>query len=1424
MSHDPGVHMTVTPITEARITKRRFRSFWLGFVVLSLTLLLLALPALQLLMGVAAPETIGTLEVARLALRSAPDAPLAPNPPEDLACRPNEGKTDEVLLQWDDTNDGNADYVVYREDINNPGWNSLAMVLGVTCGNGTCQYVDGGASNNIVYRYRVRAESGGDNSAFTASCREPLVQDDPNNQFRVFYRLNECPDVDNKQVCTENITNGSGQNSHAMDWIAMHEAFRQEYMALGFKDFAFYKGAKPFPIDFFPCNNGCANSQGIQIPPAWLEETDYDPNTGSGEDYKVFVVGHEAFHKLQGSYGKVSDPYYKWLIEGQARSTEDRSCVFDTPAQCALWDDEIDKYYAGAAASYLGFPEQALLEASYNAALFWTYVMEQFGTPTNTPDSGIDAILNYWLQNEINDLATITKDGIGTLNDMLTAMGSSRRFRDVFQDFAVANYLKDYLTHPAPAGFERYNYVDEESYIANGNSYGKVKLTKSGPLMPDQPVFGTTSLQPWGARYFEVDPDPAVTAINIEIETLAATPHSLYYHVVMIDNNTIVDQYSKTGNSLSYTVDNSAGYDRIALIVASMENAVNFNYGFNLTDGIFILSPTKAIPASVGELTSPEKFILQLQVLDEVGDPVGGIDTSAFSITVGSTVLDPSAVIGSSYIGGQYWLTLRAPSNPGTCTVLCDLSVGYASYTALEEDAIIYGPKPDTDNMIIIDRSGSMLGEKIVAAQDAAKLYADSYSEGDRIGIISFNDTPNEEYALQGWEEDKRDDVALAIDNIDTPYGQTANGAALREGHATLVGQSSPNPVWSMVLLSDGADTVADTDDHIAAYVSEWKSAKNAKKQVPVVHVVAIGDDADGVELSKLTNETGGLFQFLPVPSEMASVASGDAIHDVNLAEALSEIYRLFAEDVLDEQQSYVNHFALPQPSPRTDFMQVDAAASQAIFVLKYSPADADLPTVILNSPAGGGVGGAIPPTLVGEGHLVWRIPTPDPGQWGLTLRFGCGSDCPTDYMVEAALVSDLTLKAFLGLPVEERIIGKPMPIVAFLSDIAPLTGATVTALSETTGELITLYDDGFHGDGAANDGAYGGTLLSTNLPGGYTVVIDAAGNSPFAGDYTRRARLAFYLPDAPDTDKDRLPDWWEIENCTDPFVNDAGLDPDGDGLYNSQEYTHKTNPCDADTDDGGENDGSEVGRGNNPLSPHDDGYYPPTFRPWPAPGRAILRLVLPPKLSRFVIDRAVEITPHMPGPFVTVFSGTAPINEWVDLDAANNQSYCYRVTIHEDDKSATSTVQCTTPKSDPNPPHGVVLGPGLLLPAAAGTSTSNAVPLTIRLHLDAEDDPRTEEHPPFDGAFIFLDAEISGVTEMMISNRADFEGAVWEPYQTTKMWTLEPNEANQATVFALFKDGAGNVSDVAYETFTVDPTLPTTELIDLFLPSIERP
>ncbi len=80
--------------------------------------------------------------------------------------------------------------------------------------------------------------------------------------------------------------------------------------------------------------------------------------------------------------------------------------------------------------------------------------------------------------------------------------------------------------------------------------------------------------------------------------------------------------------------------------------------------------------------------------------------------------------------------------------------------------------------------------------------------------------------------------------------------------------------------------------------------------------------------------------------------------------------------------------------------------------------------------------------------------------------------------------------------------------------------------------------------------------------------------------------------PNDNDSDDDSMPDGWEVDNNLNPLANDSGLDPDGDGLTNFEEYTHGTDPHDTDTDNDGLSDGQELNPLNNtdPTNPDTDG------------------------------------------------------------------------------------------------------------------------------------------------------------------------------------------------------------------------------------------
>ena len=211
---------------------------------------------------------------------------------------------------------------------------------------------------------------------------------------------------------------------------------------------------------------------------------------------------------------------------------------------------------------------------------------------------------------------------------------------------------------------------------------------------------------------------------------------------------------------------------------------------------------------------------------------------------------------------------------------------------------------------------------------------------------------------------------------------------------------------------------------------------------------------------------------------------------------------------------------------------------------------------------------------------------------------------------------------------------GEPVLISASLADRAPRPGAWLRAqIERPNGDVhdpLTLYDDGMHADGVAEDGVYGGRYTRATAPGVYRVTLVATPEDARAQQEEIIHEFSFDVQgNPPDQDGDGLPDHWEWRMRLNPAVKNALQDPDGDQLLTMEEYdlgSHPrrwdsdgdglsdgaeargyfaTSPAEADTDMGGIDDAQERQRGTNPLDPADDAkrreaaYLPLTLHPY---------------------------------------------------------------------------------------------------------------------------------------------------------------------------------------------------------------------------------
>jgi hypothetical protein len=151
-----------------------------------------------------------------------------------------------------------------------------------------------------------------------------------------------------------------------------------------------------------------------------------------------------------------------------------------------------------------------------------------------------------------------------------------------------------------------------------------------------------------------------------------------------------------------------------------------------------------------------------------------------------------------------------------------------------------------------------------------------------------------------------------------------------------------------------------------------------------------------------------------------------------------------------------------------------------------------------------------------------------------------------------ARVTANTSLTAQFYLDKQEYLTHEPIKLITTLSDSQPITNAVVTAtvtppsgttqaineddwieingdtildqkvLNQIQSEInedqstITLYDDGLHGDGVANDGVYANTFNQTWESGSYSFSIFAEGTSTTGDNFTRLAELSTYIAENP--------------------------------------------------------------------------------------------------------------------------------------------------------------------------------------------------------------------------------------------------------------------------------------------------------------------
>ncbi|MBI5593855.1 MAG: VWA domain-containing protein [Deltaproteobacteria bacterium] len=215
-------------------------------------------------------------------------------------------------------------------------------------------------------------------------------------------------------------------------------------------------------------------------------------------------------------------------------------------------------------------------------------------------------------------------------------------------------------------------------------------------------------------------------------------------------------------------------------------------------------------------------------------------------------------------------------------------SDGQVSVSLTLDAAII--PRPDhwpiehADLVIVLDRSGSMAGQKLSDARQAVARLIDQMTADDRLAIITYSNNVQVLSPLVGMDETQRRQLKTVVAQVNAAGG-TNLGAGLKQGIQTLMQTPADGRQRRVILISDGQANQGITDPQELGDMASGAAEHNL-----AVSTVGVGNDFNEILMTTLADHGAGRYYFLEDPNRFALVFDKEFQDTRNVAASGVEI------------------------------------------------------------------------------------------------------------------------------------------------------------------------------------------------------------------------------------------------------------------------------------------------------------------------------------------------------------------------------------------------------------------------------------------------------------------------------------------------------------------------------------------------------
>ncbi len=332
-------------------------------------------------------------------------------------------------------------------------------------------------------------------------------------------------------------------------------------------------------------------------------------------------------------------------------------------------------------------------------------------------------------------------------------------------------------------------------------------------------------------------------------------------------------------NNSDFALVSAAGKPRVLLVESDPDQAKHLTWALEEQNMQVDVRPPRGAPESLAELQNYDLFILS---------NVPATSLSLRQMEVARTYVQD--------LGG------------GLIMLGGDQSFGLGGYykTSLEEILPVRSDfekekeKPSLALMLVIDKSGSMGGEKIEMAKEAARAAVELLGPSDKVGVLAFE---GENFWVS--EMHPCSDKGFVLDRIAglEAGGGTVMAPAMEEAHETL--RAAVAKLKHVIILTDGVSAPGDFEGIAQAMTADRIT----------VSTVAMGGNADQALLE-----------------EIARLGNGRSY----VADDPAQVPQIFAKETVTASKSAINEQPFPPTIVRSTQVLSEIRLDEAPFLLGY--------------------------------------------------------------------------------------------------------------------------------------------------------------------------------------------------------------------------------------------------------------------------------------------------------------------------------------------------------------------------------------------------------------------------------------------------------------------------------------------------------